>query len=108
MRIFSFVYAVIFLVVGFLGVIPNGWPLLSHCMGLSLGYIVTGLWMLIAGFCRRIVIRYSFQVVGIVYAALVILGFFFHLVGTGAHQWFQFIMVVPAVIIGFSQVREEI
>ena len=102
-RVFSFIYALPFLVVGILGVVPHGWNLMSKSVVLSVLYIVTGTWMISIGCLNKIYIRYSLQAIGIIYAALTLSGFFFRLLGTGANDWFQFIMMVPAIIVGFSK-----
>ncbi len=102
-RVFSFIYALPFLVVGLLGLIPNVWPLMSKSILLSVVYIITGAYMVWVGCLNKIYIRYSLQVIGIVYAAAALWGFFFSFLGTGANDWFQFIMMVPAIIVGFSK-----
>lgn len=102
-RVFSFIYALPFLVVGILGFIPNVWPMMSKSITLSMLYIITGAWLMWIGCCNKIYIRYSLQVIGITYAAATLAGFFFRLFGTGANDWFQFIMMVPAIIAGFSK-----
>lgn len=115
MRIFAFIYAIVFLAMGIGGFIPgavteglflkvfqvNGW--------LNGLHIATGVYALIVAFSKENAARNFFRIIGVVYAVMAILGFIFEsremyrfFASNGPDTWFHVIFSIAALILGYG------
>jgi len=121
MKTAAIIWGVVFLLIGFLGMIPGISP-----GGMLFGvfrvdglhnavHLLTGLIALFAAFAGGHASRVYFEAIGIIYAFLTIMGFFYgnrNLFGLIAHNtadtWFHLVTALVALYLGYVWGREPI
>lgn len=113
MRAFAFIFGIVFLTMGVLGLaIPdNPWISLFHFnFAFNALHIVSGIIALVVGFLNRFALRLFFQMSGVLYSILAVLGFVYGDKGiSGLFSssiqgiWFHVIVATSALILGYSK-----
>lgn len=115
MRLFAFLFGLIFLIIGIAGFVPG---LVSHehlghvfhvNVWLNLLHTFFGLFGFLVAIIGRETHRFYFQATGVVFGFLAILGFVYgdrdilgFFASNSPDTWFHVIMAVPALILGFG------
>lgn len=115
MRSFAFIFGIIFLIIGIAGFIPdfvsnNRLAQVFHVnIWLNSLHVVSGAFGLIVGFINKVVSRLYFQIIGVLYAILAILGFVYgtkDILGIFASNtpdtWFHVIIAIAALVLGYG------
>ncbi|MFZ0565297.1 MAG: DUF4383 domain-containing protein [Chlamydiales bacterium] len=110
MRTFAFIYGIIFLVVGILGFTTNyGADYFHFNVWLNTLHLASGAAAFVLGFWSRFAARLYFQIIGIVYALLAILGFIYEeknilgvFASSSANTWFHVLIAIAALILGYG------
>ncbi len=115
MRPFAFIIGIIFLIFGVAGFVPQ-LIVHDHLMevfrvntGLNVLHVASGVLAFIAGFSTRFIVRLYFQIFGVLYAILALLGFvygegeiFTVLANNSPDTWFHVIIAIPCLILGYG------
>lgn len=115
MRIFAFIYALIFLAIGISGFIPGAVAegLLIHVFQVNAWlnglHIATGVYALIVAFWNEKAQRNFFRIIGVLYAAMALMGFIFEnremyrfFASNGPDTWFHVIVSIAALVLGYG------
>ncbi|MEI6351038.1 MAG: DUF4383 domain-containing protein [Verrucomicrobiota bacterium] len=116
----SIIFGIVFLIIGILGLIPaaapNGMLLgIFHVNGFhNAVHLLTGVIAIIAGVTGSAAARLFFQVFGIIYAIVALLGFFYggsNILGVLANNipdaWLHVLIAVVALYFGFVWAEER-
>ncbi len=109
MRYFAFVIGIGLLILGILGFIPNLMEGLKANTWLNIFYLLSGTLGIVAGFFSRLILRFYFQLFGVIFAILAILGFIFgnreildFLASNSPNTWFHVIIAIVCLILGYG------
>jgi len=114
-RAFVYIIGIIFLIIGIAGFVPNlivGEHLATvfHVnTWLNTLHVASGVLAFIAGFSSRSVVRLYYQIFGVLYAVLAVLGFIYgerdilgFLASNGPDTWFHVIIAIACLILGYG------
>jgi len=109
MRVFAFVIGSIFLLIGIAGFTPDLLVIFRTNIWLNILHIVSGVLAFIAGFSTRAVVRLYYQIFGVLYAILAVLGFIYgtreifdFLASNTPDTWFHVIVAITCLILGYG------
>ena len=115
MRAFAFIFGIMFLLIGIAGFVPDIVPndrlaeIFRVNLWLNMLHVASGVFAFIVGLMGRTSTRFYFQLVGILYGILAILGFVYaerDILGIFASNspdtWFHVIMAIAALILGYG------
>lgn len=115
MRAFAFIVGIIFLIVGIAGFIPQiitGGHLAQVFrvnIWLNILHVVSGFLAFVAGFSPRMLVRLYYQIFGVLYSILAILGFIYgekdifgFLASNNPDTWFHVIIAIACLILGYG------
>jgi len=115
MRAFAFLFGIVFLVIGIAGFIPEVVheeylvEVFHVNIWLNLLHVFSGVIAFFVGFIGRKSSRIYFQIFGVLYAILAILGFVYEdkdifgiLSSNAPDTWFHVIMATAALIVGYG------
>lgn len=115
MRISAWIIGVILLVFGIAGFIPHLvknthlFDVFRVNMWLNIFHLVSGVLAIFSTFTRTIIMKLYFQIFGILYAILAILGFIYkeetifgYLSSNTPDTWFHVVIAIPCLILGYG------
>ncbi|MCC5831574.1 MAG: DUF4383 domain-containing protein [Chlamydiales bacterium] len=115
MRPFAFIIGIIFLIIGIAGFVPHLVvedrlaDVFRVNIWLNTLHVVSGILAFAAGFSRRIILRLYYQIFGILYALLAVLGFIYveedilgFLANNNPDTWFHVIIAIACLILGYG------
>ncbi len=115
MRAFAYIIGIIFLIIGVAGFVPNlvvaeHLAVVFHVnTSLNSLHVVSGILAIIAGFSSRVILRIYYQIFGVLYAILALLGFIYgqrdilgFLASNSPDTWFHVIVAITCLILGYG------
>ena len=115
MRPFAYIIGIIFLIIGIAGFVPN-LVVEEHLASvfhvnvwLNTLHVVSGIFAFAAGFSTRMLVKLYYQIFGVLYAVLAVLGFIYgerdifgFLASNSPDTWFHVIISVACLILGYG------
>jgi hypothetical protein len=114
-RTFAFLYGIVFLALGIVGFIPSALTQYHFWLGFHINFwlnclhVITGVFALLVALMNRYAARLFFQITGIVYALLGLLGFIYEdrdvlglFASNSADTWLHVIAAIGALILGYG------
>jgi hypothetical protein len=114
-RPFAYIIGIIFLIIGIAGFAPNlvvdeHLAAVFHVnIWLNTLHVISGALAFIAGFLKRVIVRLYYQIFGVLYAVLALLGFIYgekdilgFLANNNPDTWFHVIIAIACLILGYG------
>lgn len=115
MRAFAYIIGIVFLIIGVAGFVPN-LVIEEHLVvvfhvnfWLNTLHVASGIFALLAGFSPRVILRLYYQIFGVLYAILALLGFIYgereildFLASNSPDTWFHVIVAIACLILGYA------